>query len=74
MINLYFICILLYFYNMKKKRKVGGGRKKLPPELVKQVITVFVEKKFVDAAGGAESLKEFLYDQAIKIKPHNSPS
>ena len=31
---------------------MGGGRKKLPPELVKQVITVFVEKKYVDAAGG----------------------
>lgn len=59
---------------MKKKRKVGGGRKKLPPELVKQVITVFVEKKYVDAAGGAEELKKYLYNKAIEIRPHNSPS
>lgn len=59
---------------MKKKRKVGGGRKKLPPELVKQVITVFVEKKYVDAAGGPDSLKEYLYKQATSIQPHDSPS
>lgn len=50
---------------MKKRRKAGGGRKKLPPELVKQTITVFIEKKFVDAAGGPDMLKAFLYEQAL---------
>lgn len=59
---------------MKNKRKVGGGRKKLPPELVKQVITLFVEKKFVDAAGGTDSLKEYLYKKAVSIESHHSPS
>ncbi|MBX2923166.1 MAG: hypothetical protein KF746_13285 [Chitinophagaceae bacterium] len=59
---------------MKNKRKAGGGRKKLPPELVKQVITLFVEKKFVDAAGGPDSLKEYLYKKAVSIVSHHSPS
>lgn len=59
---------------MKKKRKAGGGRKKLPPDLVKQVITLFVEKKFVDAAGGADQLKEYLYKKAVSIESHHSPS
>ncbi|MBX3238805.1 MAG: hypothetical protein KIT80_08495 [Chitinophagaceae bacterium] len=59
---------------MKKRRKAGGGRKKLPPEMVKQVITLFIEKKFVDAAGGPDLLKEFLYKKAVSIAPHSSPS
>ncbi len=50
---------------MKKRRKAGGGRKKLPSEMVKQTITVFIEKKFVDAAGGPDALKAFLYKQAV---------
>ncbi len=33
--------------------------------MVKQTITIFVEKKFVEAAGGAEALKDFLYRQAV---------
>jgi len=55
---------------MKKRRKAGGGRKKLPPEMVKQVITLFIEKKFVDAAGGPDLLKEFLYRQAVSDNAH----
>ncbi|MCO5239153.1 MAG: hypothetical protein M9904_03780 [Chitinophagaceae bacterium] len=63
---------------MKKKRKPGGGRKKLPPELVKQAVTVFIETKYVEAAGGIESLKAYLYEKSISLKPpvsnSNSPS
>ncbi|HRP58431.1 hypothetical protein [Agriterribacter sp.] len=61
---------------MKKKRKAGGGRKKLPPELVKQAVTLFVETKYITAAGGIEALKEYLYKKSISLKPpdSNSPS
>ena len=61
---------------MKKKRKAGGGRKKLPPELVKQAITLFVETKYITGAGGIEALKEYLYQKSISLKPpdSNSPS
>jgi hypothetical protein len=71
-----FIIILHLFYKMKKKRKAGGGRKKLPPELVKQAVTLFVEAKYVAAAGGIEVLKEYLYKKSISLKPpdSNSPS
>lgn len=33
--------------------------------MVKQTITIFIEKKFVDAAGGPDVLKAFLYQQAV---------
>lgn len=71
-----FIIIFNLFYEMKKKRKAGGGRKKLPPELVKQAVTLFVETKYVDAAGGLEALKTYLYKKSISLKPpdSNSPS
>lgn len=59
---------------MKKKRKAGGGRKKLPPELLKQAVTLFIEQKYIDAAGGVEPLKEYLYQQSISLKPPDSHS
>ncbi|HRP30870.1 MAG TPA: hypothetical protein PKV73_03240 [Agriterribacter sp.] len=59
---------------MKSKRKVGGGRKKLPPELLKQAVTLFVETKYVEAAGGLEALRNYLYQKSISLKPPDSRS
>jgi len=71
---IFFITILHLFYEMKKKRKAGGGRKKLPPELVKQAVTLFVEQKYVEAAGGLEALKVYLYKKSISLKPPDGHS
>ncbi|MCO5236550.1 MAG: hypothetical protein M9933_09805 [Chitinophagaceae bacterium] len=59
---------------MKNKRKAGGGRKKLPPELLKQAVTLFIETKYIDAAGGIEAMKEYLYKKSISLKQPGSNS
>lgn len=59
---------------MKNKRKAGGGRKKLPPELLKQAVTLFIETRHIEAAGGIDALKDYLYKISISLKQPGSNS